>query len=79
MADAPKIRMRFSVDNAQYNYREKERQELRDQFAMAALTGILASRARSVGDKSDPCKVAAIAAYMTADAMMEERAAREAG
>lgn len=45
---------------------------LRDQFAMAALTGILASGAKGSPSK-DPHEVVSIAAYAVADAMLAER------
>lgn len=45
---------------------------LRDQFAMAALTGLMASGVKG-SSSGDPHQVFAIAAYRTADAMMAER------
>jgi hypothetical protein len=47
---------------------------LRDEFAMAALTGILASNAGG-GLHGPPCALAAEAAYAFADAMLKQREA----
>jgi len=44
---------------------------LRDQFAMAALTGLLASGAKGGGTK-DPHEIVSIAAYAVADAMLTD-------
>jgi hypothetical protein len=46
----------------------------RDEFAMAALTGILASNAGG-GLHGPPCALAAEAAYALADAMLKQREA----
>lgn len=45
---------------------------LRDQFAMAALTGLLVSGGKS-SSRGDPHVTLAIASYATADAMIAER------
>jgi hypothetical protein len=47
----------------------------RDEFAMAALTGLLASNARGGLHHSSPFAVAAEAAYAFADAMLKQREA----
>lgn len=47
---------------------------LRDQFAMAALTGLVAARTSVSTSNADPHKTFAIASYAVADAMLAERA-----
>ena len=49
-------------------------ERLRDEFAMAALTGILAARPYH-GTRSDDATVFAAAAYALADAMLKQREA----
>lgn len=70
-------RERWSFSNKELTLVEpeisgRELPTLRDQFAMAALTGILASGAKGSASK-DPHEVVSIAAYAVADAMITER------
>lgn len=55
-------------------YDQTRDDRLRDEFAMAALTGILAARPYH-GTRSDDATVFAAAAYTLADAMLKQREA----